>query len=228
MTKTAVLVDGGFYRKRAIALWGNKSPQDRAEELNRYVFRHLDKKDGDCKRELYRVFYYDCPPVSKKVYHPKLGRTVDFGKEPLYSWANDFFDALKSKRKFALRMGRIQEIGVHYQLSPDKVKKLMRGDIRVEDIGEGDFAINFKQKEVDMKLGLDVASLAYEGIVDQIVLIAGDADFVPAAKVARRKGIDFILDPMGRSINSSLMEHVDGRESFIKKDPYPKKKKETQ
>lgn len=36
MTKTAILVDGGFYRKRAKALWGEKSPEKRAEELNRY------------------------------------------------------------------------------------------------------------------------------------------------------------------------------------------------
>lgn len=57
-----------------------------------------------------------------------------------------------------------------------------------------------------MKLGIDVSSLAYEGIVDQIVLIAGDSDFVPAAKVARRKGIDFILGPMGNHVNSDLLE----------------------
>ena len=90
MSKTAVLVDGGFYRKRAIALWGNKTPKHRAEELNKCIFKHLGKKDEDCNRELYRIFYYDCPPVSKKVYHPKLGKTVDFGKDPMYSWANDF------------------------------------------------------------------------------------------------------------------------------------------
>ncbi len=27
--------------------------------------------------------------------------------------------------------------------------------------------------------------------IDQIILIAGDSDFVPAAKLARREGIDF-------------------------------------
>ena len=125
-------------------------------------------------------------------------------------------------------MGRIQETGACFRLSSDKVKKLMRGDISIEDIEFDDFNIDFKQKEVDMKFGLDVASLAYEGIVNQIILIAGDADFVPAAKVARRKGIDFILDPMGRSISPSLMEHIDGMESFIKSDPCSKNKKDTE
>lgn len=35
--KTAILVDGGFYRKRAKSLWGNKTPAERANEL---IFPH--------------------------------------------------------------------------------------------------------------------------------------------------------------------------------------------
>lgn len=46
--------------------------------------------------------------------------------------------------------------------------------------------------------------------VDQIILISGDSDFVPAAKQARREGIDFILDPMGAPIKEDLFEHIDG------------------
>lgn len=38
---TAILVDGGFYRKRAKNLWGEKAPHERAKELERYCFRHL-------------------------------------------------------------------------------------------------------------------------------------------------------------------------------------------
>nr|WP_243735402.1 NYN domain-containing protein [Xanthomonas oryzae] len=47
-----------------------------------------------------------------------------------------------------------------------------------------------------MRIGIDISSLALKHQVDQIVLFAGDADFVPAAKLARREGIDFVLDPM--------------------------------
>ena len=49
--------------------------------------------------------------------------------------------------------------------------------------------------------------------LDQIVLVAGDADFIPAAKLARREGIDFILDPMWQGIASDLHEHIDGLQS---------------
>ena len=43
-----------------------------------------------------------------------------------------------------------------------------------------------------------------------IILISGDSDFVPAAKQARREGIDFILDPMRSPIKEDLFEHIDG------------------
>ena len=39
---------------------------------------------------------------------------------------------------------------------------------------------------------------------------SGDSDFVSAAKLARREGIDFILDPLGAPIKPDLFEHIDG------------------
>ena len=33
---TAILVDGGFYRRRAYNLFGDKTPEDRAAELVEY------------------------------------------------------------------------------------------------------------------------------------------------------------------------------------------------
>ena len=64
-----------------------------------------------------------------------------------------------------------------------------------------------------MKFGVDIASLAYKKQVNQIVLIAGDSDFVPAAKLARREGIDFVLDSLGAPIKDQLFEHIDGKRS---------------
>ena len=64
-----------------------------------------------------------------------------------------------------------------------------------------------------MRLGLDIASLAFKQQVSQMVLISGDADFVPAAKLARREGVDFILDPMWSTIRPDLYEHIDGLRS---------------
>ena len=61
-----------------------------------------------------------------------------------------------------------------------------------------------------MRIGIDIASMAYKKQVTKMILIAGDSDFVPAAKLARREGVDFVLNPMTASINKDLNEHIDG------------------
>lgn len=58
--------------------------------------------------------------------------------------------------------------------------------------------------------------LSYKHQVDQIILISGDSDFVSASKLARREGIDFILDPLGATIKPALFEHIDGLRSCDK------------
>ena len=87
---------------------------------------------------------------------------------------------------------------------------MLNNKITIENLSESDVTYEARQKGVDMKIGLDISSLAYNKSVDQIILIAGDSDFVPAAKLARREGIDFILDPMWNHINPDLYEHIDG------------------
>lgn len=97
---------------------------------------------------------------------------------------------------------------------------MLRGKRRVEDLSPEDVLPAVRQKGVDMRIGIDISSLALKRQVDQIVLFAGDADFVPAAKLARREGIDFVLDPMWRSIPPGLIEHIDGMRSVC---PKPKR-----
>lgn len=220
--KVAILVDGGFYRKRSSYLYGHKTPQSRANELNAYCFSHLkDIHDGTSEKTLYRIFYYDCPPISKAVWHPLLQKNIHFNKQETYAWTLSFFNELKRRRKFALRLGVLSDEGAGYTLNIDTIKKLCSNKISVEDLTEKDFHINFEQKGVDMRIGIDIASLSYKKQVEQIVLISGDSDFVPAAKLARREGIDFILDPMGATIKDDLFEHIDGLRSPWKKRLHP-------
>ena len=82
---------------------------------------------------------------------------------------------------------------------------------------EDDVLFDFSQKMVDIKIGLDIASITLKRQVEQIILVSGDSDFVPAAKLARREGIDFLLDPMWNPIKLHLFEHIDGLVSKIKK-----------
>lgn len=215
--KTAILVDGGFYRRRSQIKIGEKTPSERANELDNYCRRHLSEKNLSSHHELYRIFYYDCPPMNKKVFHPFLNQQIDFSKSDLNLWMTQFLTELKQHRKFALRLGKLAETQACYTLRTDVVKKLCSGKITVNNLKESDFMIQVDQKGVDMKIGLDIASLSYKRQVDQIVLISGDSDFVSAAKLARREGIDFVLDPLGAKIKEDLFEHIDGLRTCDKK-----------
>lgn len=226
MDTVAILVDGGFYTRRAKSLWGDKDAKESADILHRYCTRHLSHTESRnaVRDRLYRIFYYDCPPMERNVYHPFLKKEKCMKKEPLYTWAKEFQNELRSKRKVALRLGRLSDNDVGYVLSADTVKKLCSGSLAISDLTERDFLLNVRQKGVDMRIGLDIASMAFKKQVTKIILIAGDSDFVPAAKLARREGIDFVLNPMGSPIHSDLNEHIDGICSF-RFDPNQKPQK---
>jgi len=112
----------------------------------------------------------------------------------------------------ALRLGHLSD-DTAWRIRPGKLAELLKGTSSFQALTDDDFTYDARQKGVDMKIGLDIASLAYKKLVNQIVLVAGDSDFVPAAKLARREGIDFILDPMWNHIHPSLNEHIDGLRS---------------
>jgi uncharacterized LabA/DUF88 family protein len=77
-------------------------------------------------------------------------------------------------------------------------------------IREKDVILGLRQKGVDMRIGLDIASMTLKHQVDTIILVTGDSDFVPAAKLARREGVEFLLDPLWQRVSDELTEHVDG------------------
>ena len=226
MKKTAIFVDGGFYRKRAANMWGKKSTEKRAAELYAYCQAHMKREQKhDADRKLYRLFYYDCPPLAKTVYHPLKKQGIDFRQSETYFWTLDFFEQLKQQRKVALRLGKLSDTRAGYDIDSKKLKDLCAGKIQISDLTDNDFSVTFEQKGVDMMIGVDIASVTFKGQVDQIILIAGDSDFVPASKLARREGVDFILDPMWSVIKDDLFEHIDGMHSnWKKRNPETSKK----
>ena len=132
MIRTAILVDGGFYRKRAKFLWGEKTAEDRAKELFAYCHAHLH--DHTEKRQLYRIFYYDCEPIGRRsVYHPLRKANIDLDKSDTHTWATTFMEELKHRRKFALRLGHMSE-QMNYNLRPESTKALLAGKIKIEDL----------------------------------------------------------------------------------------------
>jgi uncharacterized LabA/DUF88 family protein len=212
--RTAFMIDGAFFLARYRRLKGKSTPQKAARDLHKMCLAHL-KKLGRKPHRLYRILYYDCPPLNKKVHNPFDSAAIDFSKTPTAQWRFDLFSELRKLRKVAVRLGYIDERNAKWTLHEDKLKRLGRGEITWSQLTPSDFKYEARQKGVDMKLGLDIASIAYKGHVDQIVLVSGDSDFVSAAKLARREGIDFILDPMWHHIREDLHEHIDGLHSVF-------------
>lgn len=207
--RVAVLIDGGYFIKRFNHLY-NKHREIPPKDVVDYMYTMAHSHVGG-NNYLYRIFYYDCEPFSKKMHNPISKRSIDFSKTSEALFRNEVFLHLKKKRKLALRIGYLQENG--WSIQKRTTKKLFKKGIEACDIEENDVFLQLTQKSIDMKIGVDIASLALKKQVDRIVLVSGDSDFVPAAKLARREGIDFILNPMGNRIQDSLFEHIDGLES---------------
>ena len=152
------------------------------------------------------------------MHHPLTGQTIDFAKTAQSDFRKSLFEALKKKRKVALRLGHLQDRH-GWIINRDNTKALLSGKVSASDIDAGGVRYDIGQKGIDIKIGVDITSLALKRQVEKIVLVSGDSDFVPAAKMARREGIDFILDPMWNPINPALHEHIDGLMSQCPK-PY--------
>jgi len=65
------------------------------------------------------------------------------------------------------------------------------------------------QKGVDMRIGLDMASLSLKKLSSLIVLVTGDSDFVPAMKFARREGAQGFLVTLGHGVKEPMRHHAD-------------------
>ena len=214
--KMAILVDGGFYRVRARQKFGfsRRTPNENADILEAYCQKHAASAIAQ-SRELYRIFYYDCPPVAAIVTNPITGGRVDLSKSSTYSRITSFLRLFSAKRKVAIRRGKLGVGYVRYSIKPQVQDELFAGTKTMAGLTSDDIRLEIGQKGVDMRLGLDLVEMALKRLVDKVVLVSDDSDFVPAIKMARREGVDVILDPMGNHVSDDLMEHVDGVESFV-------------
>ena len=211
--KTAILVDGAFFITRYKKLVSdNLEPQALARSVISSAWKLIRKanKYNHRQRSLYRIFFYDCAP--EKYFagpHPVTNEPYRLEDNPNFAFRAELHKELVKLRKVALRLGELHVKNGRWTVSPQGIKKLKRGTA-FQDLPKEDVYYEVKQAGVDMRIGLDIAALSAAGMVDQIILIAGDSDFVPAAKMARRNGIDFILDPEWNSVRPDLLEHIDG------------------
>jgi len=212
MAKVAVLVDLSFFLMQYRKLRHPGGQPLVATEVAKAVWgtarAHVDKGAD----ELYRILVYDCRPLRKKAHNPISKQAVDFSQTDTFRFRTELHRELVCKRKVALRLGELASRS-RWIIRENPTKELLAGRITVSQLSEKDVEYDVRQKGVDIKIGIDIASIAYKRLADRVVLITGDADFVPAAKLARREGVDVVLDPLWAPISPSLNEHIDGLDS---------------
>ena len=231
---TAIVVDGAYFLRRFDFSFPHLDARDPTQVAWAVMYlagwhlriRHRSEPivAGDMAKgfipaespSLYRVFFYDCPPLTKRLHYPVSKRALDLAKTATALNRSAIHRKLLDARKVAVRLGRLND-DISWVPKADALRRWLTTGIF--DPADEDFEINVIQKGVDMRLGLDVAAMAFKKQVDQIILVAGDADFVPAAKLARREGIDVVLDPMGGRAARDLLDHVDGVRQCRMLDP---------
>ena len=203
MKKTALLFDGGWFSKGLGKTLKLPHGWPSAAQVVKNAQAVLEKDE-----ELFRIFYYDCEPFGREVTNPVDGSKVNYQTSPAYSARKSFFFDLGQTGFVALRRGELKARGWEFSLSYRKA--LMSGAPAAAPTPQEVFP-NFEQKGVDMRIGIDVATLALKKIVDRIVLFSGDTDMIPALKLARREGLQVFVVKLGSwPLKHDLIEDSDG------------------
>lgn len=196
----AVILDGGFVKKKLQdTLRRFPTPDDVVALVEATM-----AKPRLASAELFRVLYYDAPPFEGRAQNPVDGSVLNFSATPQARLNRQLIDRLELKPDFAVRRGMIIHTG--WKLGRAALSSLSK---KPRPVTAQDFVPDMGQKGVDIRIGLDIARIAVKRIVDIIVLVTGDSDFVPVMKFARTEGIKVYLEPMGHGIRPELKAHAD-------------------
>lgn len=195
----AIMMDGGFVRHKLRGALRRPVTADDIESLARTLSQHPKVS----RYSLYRVFYYDALPFSGVSANPISRERTSFDNTPVARDMTRLLDRIEMKESFALRKGLLLLKG--WKLTNRAERNL--GPERV--LQASDLEPNFSQKGVDMRIGLDIAWIAIKRLVETIILVTGDSDFIPAMKFARREGIKIVLYSFDHPIVRDLKAHSD-------------------
>jgi uncharacterized LabA/DUF88 family protein len=165
------------------------------------------------KEAMFRIFFYDCFPYGGTSKNPMSKEFIDYKNNNFYKQRSALLNALAQSNYVALRRGALKMRG--WTLRKKAIEKLMSGE--KTSVSPSDITENFQQKSVDMKIGIDVAWMASRHIVDRIIIIGNDTDYIPAMKHARREGVQVVIvgfsalsaSPNKKAVIVDLLEHAD-------------------
>lgn len=195
-----LLLDGGFVKKKLqVTLKAFPAASDIVS-----LCKDIMQKPRLQGKALFRVYYYDAPPLDGVTTHPLDGRTINFSATPQAAKNRALIDSLELEPDFAVRRGILVQNG--WKLGHSAVKNLKKKSGSVQP---SDLVPDISQKGVDIRIGLDIASIALKRFAETVVLVTGDSDFIPPMKFARKEGIRVYLECMGHPVRRDLKAHAD-------------------
>jgi len=180
MKKIAILIDGGFVYKKLEDKTGK--PPIAKDIIN------LAEKCKEKDEEIFRIYYYDCPPFEGIKPSPVSGADYNFSAHSPCNPRKSLQDNLAACDFVAFRRGTLNFKG--WRIKKSVIDELIK---KPRLLNDNDFQPDITQKTIDIKIGLDVAWLASKQIVDRIVLLTADTDFIPTMKFARREGVQVVV-----------------------------------
>lgn len=200
--KAALLIDGEWFR---IALRNAFSANIQNGVTADLMYKNAVSVIG-ADEEIQKIFYYDCSPYEGKEKNPISGSSVDFKTLPIFGPRTQFLKEFCSLDHVAMRLGVTKGRG--WTLQNSYIKTALGGGNNPP--GANDVYFSLEQKGVDMRLGIDIATLALKRLVDRIIIFSGDTDMIPAMKLARREGIQVIMVEVdGKPLAKALDEDCD-------------------
>ena len=194
----AILIDAGFLKRKL----GSQAEPLNVDGVCEFL-RALRAHQSLTGLGLHRVYWYDAPPLDSRVVKPLKGGKINFGVTSLARKNAALLANLCEVPYVSVRRGDLVFRGwkVRHGRLPEKESSVT--------LAASDLEPSIHQKGVDMRLGLDIAALTLKGHVDVVVLVAGDSDFVPAMKFARREGAQLFLVTLGHAVRADMLEHSD-------------------
>lgn len=205
MKKVAIFVDWENLRKEIESIQNIHSKCLNFNYNNVTDVSRLLKCPIDESKEvlvLYRIFFYTAEPVSFEIKLQKANKSMK-NKINKFKQSNiQKYEKMENLRKKIISF--IKEISFEDYFA------LRLGEARLQNFDKDNNPI-ISQKKVDMLLGLDISHLAYNKLVDQIIVFCKDTDIVPALKCARTNGLNVSLVHLknGWKMPNSLKKHTD-------------------
>lgn len=186
--KVAVFIDGGHLRSYA---------KKAGKTFDQNFVSSVAQSCVNSGEHLFRVLYYDCEPFCGQVKLPVSGSMTQLGQP------SNLLKNLAKQELVAVRRGVLKFRGWERKQSsftPGAPNPLT----------DADFKPRFEQKGVDLRIGLDLITMADNGAVDIMILMTGDTDLIPALKIVRTKGFQVAgVNLPNYTLIDELRQHVD-------------------